>query len=180
MKIKLKCLVFPWDCMTSARLDEPWGEHVPSFIFVKRSKWKGWKCSQCACLDFVLLSIYMIACSKLDDYLYVPTAWGVALDVRRDPDVFSRDPRFVTWSVHDLTNGKQNSQFRNFPFSDRVFLAHVCFIYLKTAVGPTMVTKGGSRSCTTSSIGTSPPGKQICFSMLCYSRRFSLEGNFRC
>ena len=117
----------------------------------------------------------MIACSKLDDYLYVPTAWGVALDVRRDPDVFSRDPRFVTWSVHDLTNGKQNSQFRNFPFSDRVFLAHVCFIYLKTAVGPTMVTKGGSRSCTTSSIGTSPPGKQICFSMLC-SGDFHLKG----
>ena len=28
-----------------------------------------------------------------------PAAWGVALDVRMDPDVFSRDPRFVTRSV---------------------------------------------------------------------------------
>ena len=62
-----------------------------------------------------------------------PAAWGVALDVRRDPDVFSRDPRFVTRSVHDLTNGKKNSQVRNVPFSDRVFLAHICSIYRKTA-----------------------------------------------
>ena len=29
-------------------------------------------------------------------------ACGVALDVRRDPNVFSRDPRFVTRSVQDL------------------------------------------------------------------------------
>ena len=43
----------------------------------------------------------MIACSKLDDY-DIPVAWGVALVVRRDPEVFSRDPRFVTRSVHDF------------------------------------------------------------------------------
>ena len=29
-------------------------------------------------------------------------ACGVALDVRRDPNVFSRDPRCVTRSVQDL------------------------------------------------------------------------------
>ena len=150
--------------MTSARLDEPWGEHIPSFIFVKRSKWKGWKCLQCACLDFVLLSIYMIACSKLDDYLYflLPGVWPWTLE------------EILTYfqETQDLLPGR-------FTISDRVFLAHVCFIYLKTAAGPTMVTKGGLRSCTAGSIGTSPPGKQICFSMLCSSRRFSLEGNFR-
>ena len=31
-----------------------------------------------------------------------PAAWGVVLDVRMDPDVFSRDPRFVTRSVQDF------------------------------------------------------------------------------
>ena len=31
-----------------------------------------------------------------------PAAWGVTLDVRRDPNVFSRDPRYVTRSVQDL------------------------------------------------------------------------------
>ena len=104
-----------------------------------------------------------------------PAAWGVALDVR-DPDVFSRDPRFVTRSVHDLTNGKQNSQVRNVPFNDRVFLAHMCSIYLKTAAGPAMVTKGGLRSCTTSSIGTSPPGKQTAFRCSVPPGDFHLKG----
>ena len=133
------------------------------------------------CMSRFCIAINTFDCLLQTRWLFIfPAAWGVALDVRRDPDVFSRDPRFVTRSVHDLTNGKQNSQVRNFPFIDRVFLAHVCFIYLKTAAGLTMVTKGGLRSCTTSSNGTSPPGKQICFSMLCSSRRFSLEGNFRC
>ena len=63
-----------------------------------------------------------------------------------------------------------------------VFSLHtfVPFTGKRLRAGPAMVTKGGLRSCTTSSIGTSPPGKQICFSMLYSSRRFSLEGNLRC
>ena len=31
-----------------------------------------------------------------------PAAWGVALDVKGDPNVFSRDPRFVTRSIQGL------------------------------------------------------------------------------
>ena len=29
-------------------------------------------------------------------------AWGVALDVRRDPEVFSKNLRLVTRAVHDF------------------------------------------------------------------------------
>ena len=36
--------------------------YIPSFTFVKKSKLK-------RCLDFVLPSVYVIACSKLDDYV---------------------------------------------------------------------------------------------------------------
>ena len=31
-----------------------------------------------------------------------PVAWDLALDVRRDPEVFSRNLRLVTRVVHDL------------------------------------------------------------------------------
>ena len=98
-----RCLVLPWDCMTSARfaMDEPRGGHIPSYTFVKQSKLKRWKCFKGEWLDFVLPSVYVIACSKLN-IMILPAAWGVSLDVRTDPEVFSRDPTFVTRSVHDF------------------------------------------------------------------------------
>ena len=60
----------------------------------------------------------------------------------------TRDPKFVTWSVHD-TEMVNKTQVRNIPFSNRVFLAHMCPIYRKTAAGPAMLTKGGLKSWTT-------------------------------
>ena len=58
----------------------------------------------------VRMSRFCIAISICDCLLQAPNsmimiffaAWGVALDVRRDPNVFSRDPRCVTRSVQDL------------------------------------------------------------------------------
>ena len=58
----------------------------------------------------VHMSRFCIAISLCDCLLHTPdsmimifsAAWGVASDVRRDPNVFSRDPRFVTRSVQDL------------------------------------------------------------------------------
>ena len=57
-------------------------------------------------LDFVLPSVYVIACSKLN-IMILPAAWGVSLDVRTDPEVFSRDPTFVTRSVHDFNHPRR-------------------------------------------------------------------------
>ena len=56
------------------------------------------------------MSRFCIAISICDCLLQTPNpmimifsaACGVALDVRTDPNVFSRDPRFVTRSVQDL------------------------------------------------------------------------------
>ena len=31
-----------------------------------------------------------------------PAAWGLVLDVRRDPEVFSKNLRLVTRAVHDF------------------------------------------------------------------------------
>ena len=89
--------------MTPARfaMDEPQGGHISSFTFVKQSKLKQRKCLKCECLDFLLPSVYVIACSKLNDY-DISGCLGVSLDVRTDPEVFSRDPRCVTRSVHDF------------------------------------------------------------------------------
>ena len=58
----------------------------------------------------VRMSRFYIAVSICDCLLQTPDSmimifpavWGVALDFRRDPNVFSRDTRCVTWSVQDL------------------------------------------------------------------------------
>ena len=77
-----------------------------------------------------------------------------------------------------LSNGKQN---RSGTLGNRVFLAHMCPIYRKTAAGSC---NGNQRWVEVIeprvSVVTSPPRKQICFSKICCSRRFSLEGNVRC
>ena len=58
----------------------------------------------------VRMSRFRFAISICDCFLQTPNSmimifpavWGVALDVRRDPNIFSRDPRFITRAVQDL------------------------------------------------------------------------------
>lgn len=68
-------------------------------------------------------------------------------------------------------------QVRNIPFSNRAFLAHMCPIYRKTAAGSC---NGNQRWVEVMnhlrvSVGTSSPGKQICFSTICCSRDFHFK-----
>ena len=75
-----------------------------------------------------------------------PAAWDVVLDVRRDPEVFSRNPRFVTWSVHDF-NKWQTKLWSGTFYSAIVFSLHTCVPFTgKRLRGPAMVTKGGLKS----------------------------------
>ena len=58
----------------------------------------------CSKFDGILFfSVYVIACSKYDDYdNYFLLPGSLALVVRRDLEVFLRESRLVSWSVHDF------------------------------------------------------------------------------
>ena len=82
------CLVLPWDCacMSSASfaMNEPGGRHISSFTIVNKSKLKRWTGLSCTCLDFVLLSVYVVVCSKLQTrwlwYFLLPAVWPWTLE----------------------------------------------------------------------------------------------------
>ena len=108
-----RCLVLPWDCMTSARfaMDEPRGGHTPSSTFVKQSKLKRWKCLKFEWLDFVLPLKYVIACSsKLNDY-DISCCLGCGLGRSNGSwGIFKRPkPGLLPGRFTILTNGKQDS-----------------------------------------------------------------------